>query len=123
MREKGEDEEWEEKFKTHKDSRPRGPESVAMDVSFSNSRHLYGLPEHTDSFVLAETVSGEPYRLFNLDVFQFELDERMALYGGIPFIASHTPELSAGLLWLNSAETWVDIGYRDVLSLIFLAHK
>ena len=84
-----------------------------MDISFANSRHLYGLPEHTDSFVLAETASGEPYRLFNLDVFQFELDERMALYGGIPFIASHTPDQSAALLWLNSAETWVDIGYRD----------
>merc|ERR1712131_189784 len=113
LREKGEEEDWEEKFKTHKDSRPRGPESVSMDVSFANSRHLYGLPEHTDSFVLAETASGEPYRLFNLDVFQFELDERMALYGGIPFIASHTPEMTAALLWLNSAETWVDIGYRD----------
>ena len=57
--------------------------------------------------------SGEPYRLWNLDVFQFELDERMALYGGIPFVASHTPEGTAGALWLNSAETWVDVGYRN----------
>ena len=64
-------------YKIYSDSRPRGPEAVGLDVSFANSRHLYGLPEHTDSFVLAETTSGEPYRLFNLDVFQFEIDERM----------------------------------------------
>ena len=80
-----------------------------MDVSFTGSRHLYGLPEHTDSFVLADTTDGEPYRLWNLDVFQFELDERMALYGGIPFVTSHTPDMTGGALWLNAAETWVDV--------------
>ena len=69
LREKTDEDNWEEKFKTHKgktgksflnwniclDSRPRGPESVSMDVTFVDSRHLYGLPEHTDSFVLANT--------------------------------------------------------------------
>ena len=113
LRAKSDDENWEEKFKTHKDSRPRGPESVSMDVVFTNSRNLYGLPEHTDSFVLANTEEGEPYRLFNLDVFQFEIDERMALYGGIPFVASHSPDRSSAALWLNAAETWVDIKYVD----------
>merc|ERR1711935_304763 len=113
LSEKGDEENWEEKFKTHKDPRPRGPEAVAMDVTFVGSRHLYGLPEHTDSFVLADTTDGEPYRLWNLDVFQFELDKRMALYGGIPFVTSHTPELTTGALWLNAAETWVDVKYRD----------
>lgn len=38
LREKGEEENWEEKFKTHKDSRPRGPEAVSLDVSFAGSR-------------------------------------------------------------------------------------
>ena len=71
------------------------------------------MPEHTDSFVLADTTDGEPYRLWNLDVFQFELDERMALYGGILFVTSHTPNLTGGALWLNAAETWVDVKYRD----------
>ena len=45
------------------DSRPRGPESVSMDVTFVDSRHLYGLPEHTDSFVLANT-EGKYINLF-----------------------------------------------------------
>jgi alpha-glucosidase (family GH31 glycosyl hydrolase) len=84
-----------------------------MDLTFVNSRHLYGLPEHTDSFVLSNTENGEPYRLFNLDVFQFEVDERMALYGGVPFVTSHTPELTSAALWMNAAETWVDIKYTD----------
>ena len=37
----------------------------------------------------------------------------MALYGGIPFVTSHTPNLTGGALWLNAAETWVDVKYRD----------
>ena len=41
----------------------RGPESVSMDVTFVDSRHLYGLPEHTDSFVLANT-EGKYINLF-----------------------------------------------------------
>ena len=84
-----------------------------MDLAFVDSRHLYGLPEHTDSFVLSNTEDGEPYRLFNLDVFQFEINERMALYGGVPFVTSHTPKLTSGALWLNAAETWVDVKYTD----------
>ena len=42
LRAKTDDENWEEKFKTHKDSRPRGPESVSMDVVFTNSRNSVG---------------------------------------------------------------------------------
>jgi len=31
----------------------------------------------------------EPYRLYNLDVFEYELDSRMALYGSIPVLIAH----------------------------------
>ena len=31
----------------------------------------------------------EPYRLYNLDVFEYELDSRMALYGSIPVMIAH----------------------------------
>ena len=31
----------------------------------------------------------EPYRLYNLDVFEYELDSRMALYGSIPVMVAH----------------------------------
>lgn len=32
---------------------------------------------------------GEPYRLYNLDVFEYELYNKMALYGSIPFMLAH----------------------------------
>lgn len=51
----------------------------------------------------------DPYRLYNLDVFEFEINELMSLYGAVPFLLAHNKEHSLGLLWLNSAETWVDI--------------
>lgn len=52
---------------------------------------------------------GDPYRLFNLDVFQYELFNPMALYGAIPVMLSHSAQRTMGIFWLNAAETWVDI--------------
>lgn len=46
---------WEESFKGHTDTKPLGPASVGMDISFVNSKHVYGIPEHADSFSLRET--------------------------------------------------------------------
>merc|ERR1719354_1462155 len=76
--EKSEEEEgmWEESFKSHRDSKPRGPESIGLDTSFINFSHVYGIPEHADSLALKSTVGSEPYRLYNLDVFEYDLDMR-----------------------------------------------
>jgi alpha 1,3-glucosidase len=56
-------------------------------------------------------VSGkEPYRMFNLDVFEYELDNPMALYGSIPFLVSQAVGgASAGVFWNNPTETYIDI--------------
>jgi hypothetical protein len=35
-------------------------------------------------------VFSEPYRLYNLDVFEYELDNTMALYGNIPLMLAHS---------------------------------
>jgi alpha 1,3-glucosidase len=51
----------------------------------------------------------DPYRLYNLDVFEYELNNPMALYGSIPYVIAHNPLRTVGLLWLNAAETWVDV--------------
>jgi alpha 1,3-glucosidase len=32
---------------------------------------------------------GDPYRLYNLDVFEYELWNPMALYGSVPFMLAH----------------------------------
>jgi len=33
--------------------------------------------------------NGDPYRLYNLDVFEYELDNVMALYGCVPVMLAH----------------------------------
>ncbi|MCP9264701.1 Neutral alpha-glucosidase AB [Dirofilaria immitis] len=102
----GEADFWDEDFKNHHDSKPFGSSSVGVDLSFIGYKFIYGLPEHADSFSLRSTTSIDPYRLYNLDVFEFEVNELMSLYGAIPFLLAHNKERSLGLLWLNAAETW-----------------
>lgn len=51
----------------------------------------------------------EPYRLYNLDVFEYELDSTMALYGAIPVVYAHSATHTVGIFWHNAAETWVDV--------------
>ena len=46
---------WEETFKSHVDSKPYGPTSVGVDISFPGSKHVYGIPEHADTFSLKQT--------------------------------------------------------------------
>lgn len=46
---------WEESFGGNTDSKPRGPESIALDITFPGYEHVYGIPEHADSMALRET--------------------------------------------------------------------
>lgn len=46
---------WEETFKSHTDTKPFGSSSIGLDVSFIGYKHIYGLPEHSDSFALRST--------------------------------------------------------------------
>jgi len=80
---------WEENFKSHHDSKPYGPEAVALDFSFPAAEVLFGIPEHADSFILKSTSGTDPYRLYNLDVFEYIVDSKMALYGTVPVIYGH----------------------------------
>ncbi|KAG0258249.1 hypothetical protein BG011_003404 [Mortierella polycephala] len=105
---------WEEKFKEYTDSKPRGPESFGMDITFSGIDHVYGIPQHASSLSLKATKGtdapyNEPYRLYNLDVFEYEVDNPMALYGSIPFMLGHSKNNTAAVFWMNAAETWIDV--------------
>ncbi|KAL3275815.1 hypothetical protein HHI36_020559 [Cryptolaemus montrouzieri] len=102
---------WEENFKSHHDSKPRGPEGVSLDIHFPGALRIYGLPEHADKLALRTTGLGgvEPYRLYNLDVFEYIVDSTMALYGAVPVVFAHSTTNTVGAFWLNAAETWVDI--------------
>jgi mannosyl-oligosaccharide alpha-1,3-glucosidase len=67
-----------------------GPNSVGLDVSFIGFENIYGVPEHADSFRLRSTkAGGDPFRLYNLDVFEYEVENVMSLYGAIPFVMAH----------------------------------
>jgi alpha 1,3-glucosidase len=106
---------WDETFGGNTDTKPRGPESVALDISFPGYEHVFGIPSHAGPLSLKETRGegegkySEPYRLYNLDVFEYILDSPMTLYGAIPFMQAHRKESTVGVFWLNAAETWIDI--------------
>ncbi|XP_063933718.1 neutral alpha-glucosidase AB-like [Zophobas morio] len=97
----------EETFNGFTDSKPRGNTAVSLDFTF-NTFYLYGIPEHADALLLRDTEE-TPYRLYNLDVFEYEVHSPAALYGHVPFLLAHSVDFTTGLLWLNSAETWVDL--------------
>lgn len=116
LRQKTETEEdgaWEESFHLHHDSKPFGPTAVSLDFNFPGFDHVYGVPEHADRFALRTTEAEEPYRLYNLDVFEYEIESTMALYAAIPFVTAHNAENTLGVFWLNSAETWVDVKHNN----------
>jgi alpha 1,3-glucosidase len=100
---------WEETFRSHSDSKINGPSSVGLDFTFHGYEFVYGIPEHADSLALKTTNGGDPYRLYNLDVFEYELNNPMALYGSVPVMYAHSEKRTVGLFWLNVAETWIDI--------------
>jgi len=105
---------WEEDFGGHTDRKPRGPASIGMDVTFEGDvPSLFGLPEHATKAALP--FYEEPYRFFNLDVFEYEIDEPMALYGAVPLLwgVHRTPEgtgsMASAFLWINPSETFVKL--------------
>uniref|UniRef100_A0A3P8VSX3 Glucosidase alpha, neutral C n=1 Tax=Cynoglossus semilaevis TaxID=244447 RepID=A0A3P8VSX3_CYNSE len=108
-----EDSPWKETFKTFVDIKANGPSSVGADVRLHGFSHLYGLPEHADSLQLKDTRDGEPYRLYNLDVFAYDLHSRLGLYGSVPLLVAHKPHRTLGVFWLNASETFVNINSSD----------
>lgn len=106
---------WSSHFGGSIDQKKRGPSAVGLDVHFADAYNIYGLPEHAVSFNLPVDGS-EPYRSWNLDVFEYALHSPMALYGTVPFLFSvHTPSnnsdaaFSTGFLWLNPSESWINL--------------
>ncbi|KNZ43807.1 hypothetical protein VP01_984g6 [Puccinia sorghi] len=114
---------WEETFGGRTDQKPKGPESLALDITFPGYSHVFGIPEHASPLSLKTTrgtpedapkhAYTDPYRLWNLDVFEYESDSEMALYGAIPLMKAHRAGSTVGVFWLNAAETWVDVEKRE----------
>ncbi|OWT41465.1 alpha 1,3-glucosidase [Cryptococcus neoformans Bt1] len=105
---------FQEKWKKWVDTKPKGPEGFALDISFPDVQHVYGLPEHASPLSLPDTVGpnayySDPYRLFNVDIFEYLADSPMSLYGAIPLLHAHSKTHSVGVLNLVGSETWVDV--------------
>lgn len=99
---------WEEGFSSFTDKKPYGPAAIGVDVAFAEATQgLYGLPEHATGLKLKSY--DEPYRLFNLDVFEYELDEPMALYGAIPILWAPGKNSTTAFLSVNPSETFVKV--------------
>ena len=100
---------------------------------------MYGLPERATSLSLKSTIKrpssqeevdqklhheSEPYRLYNLDVFEYESESPFGLCGSIPMLLAHGSKnvngagkddgkaremISSGMYFHNPTETYVDI--------------
>jgi len=96
----------------------KAPETEAVGATFlfPGAPTLYGIPERAVDLALK---AGTKYRLWNLDVFRYQLDDPKGIYGTIPFMMAHTiapdgqSSRTVGLLWLNAGDTTVEIQARD----------
>ncbi|CAK0859898.1 unnamed protein product [Prorocentrum cordatum] len=106
---------WEESFGDFVDTKPRGPAAVGLDVSFESAPTIVGLAEHTASLHLAKPRFAEPYRLFNLDVFEYEVNVPASIYGNIPFVTAvhvwpgEEPPSASGFMIVNPSEGFVKV--------------
>eukprot|EP01062_Namystynia_karyoxenos_P005529 TRINITY_DN11924_c1_g1_i1.p1 TRINITY_DN11924_c1_g1~~TRINITY_DN11924_c1_g1_i1.p1 ORF type:complete len:837 (+),score=314.87 TRINITY_DN11924_c1_g1_i1:99-2609(+) len=80
-------------------------DALEVTVSFPQAERLYGIPEHAVDMSLEE---GKSYRLMNLDVFHYKLDDPGGIYGVKPFMHAHSRTGTVGFFWLNSADTSVE---------------
>ena len=147
----GPGETWKETFNGHTDTRPRGPMAVVLDLSFpGDDVHVYGIPERATGLSLRDTAEknsarredsrepagddardeerareretySEPYRLYNLDVFEYEHDSPFGLYGSIPVMHARSRTKAkdgdrvaySGVYVHNPTETYVDVSRDD----------
>lgn len=105
-------------YKVQDRAHAAGPEALSIDLTFPSAQHIYGLPEHASPLPLPDTLGSkaqynEPYRLFNVDIFEYLADSPMALYGAIPLLHAHTARSSVGVLNLVGSETWVDMIHEN----------
>jgi len=104
---------WTEQFEGDPEELQHGPQSVGMDFTFK-AENIYGIPMHATDLSLKSTIGpeaeySEPYRLYNLDAFEFQLNEPMSLYGNVPMMIGHCENHTSGIYWHNCSETWVDV--------------
>ncbi|KAF8911595.1 glycoside hydrolase family 31 protein [Gymnopilus junonius] len=109
---------WEESFGSHTDSKPKGPESLSVDINFPNHPVVYGIPQHATRLALPSTTGDEPtftdpYRLYNADVFEYLASSPVSLYGSIPLLHAHSVESTVAVFHVVGSETWIDVSHSS----------
>ncbi|KNZ75758.1 Glucosidase 2 subunit alpha [Termitomyces sp. J132] len=113
-----EDDYWQETFSSWTDSKPKGPESLSIDINFPSHGTIYGIPQHATRLALP-TTSGEsrffsdPYRLYNADVFEYLASSPMSIYGSIPVLHAHSADSTVGIFHAIGSETWIDVAHAS----------
>lgn len=59
--------------------------------------------------ILVYFSDGDAYRLYNLDVYGYKINDKMGIYGSVPYLLAHKLGRTLGIFWLNSSETLVEI--------------
>ncbi|KAK1338971.1 hypothetical protein QTO34_019640 [Cnephaeus nilssonii] len=108
---------WEEKFGKFVDVKVNGPASIGLDFSLHGFEHLYGIPQHAESHQLKNTGDEDAYRLYNLDVYGYEIHNKMGIYGSVPYLLAHKLGRTLGIFWLNSSETLVEINTEPAVKM------
>ena len=58
---------------------------------------------HPQLLPAGDDIDSEPFRLYNLDVFEYEHDSPFGLYGSVPYVISHKSDATVGAFWCGSA--------------------
>ncbi|KDR75547.1 hypothetical protein GALMADRAFT_97215 [Galerina marginata CBS 339.88] len=113
-----EDDLWEETFSSWTDSKPKGPESLSLDINFPNHGIVYGIPQHATRLALPSTAGEDPtftdpYRLYNADVFEYLASSPVSLYGSIPLMHAHSTDSTVAVFHVVGSETWIDVSHSS----------
>ncbi|XP_069861985.1 neutral alpha-glucosidase C isoform X3 [Dipodomys merriami] len=110
---------WEEKFGNFIDVKANGPTSIGLDFSLHGFEHLYGIPQHAESHRLKNTKDGDAYRLYNLDIYGYQIHSKTGIYGSVPYLLAHKLGRTIGIFWLNASETLVEISTEPAVEYTF----
>jgi alpha 1,3-glucosidase len=109
---------WEETFSSWTDSKPKGPESLSLDINFPNHGTVYGIPQHATNLALPSTTGSDPtyadpYRLYNCDVFEYLAWSPVSVYGSVPLMHAHSIDSTVAVFHLVASETWIDVSHSS----------
>ncbi|XP_048188843.1 neutral alpha-glucosidase C isoform X3 [Perognathus longimembris pacificus] len=110
---------WEEKFGNFVDIKANGPTSIGLDFSLHGFEHLYGIPQHAESHRLKNTKDGDAYRLYNLDIYGYQIYSKTGIYGSVPYLLAHKLGRTIGIFWLNASETLVEVNTEPAVEYTF----